>query len=87
MELSERSRKELQQILRKDYGAELTDSQVNTLGVSLLRLARLASNGDKVYEGRGLPLVKSGGRPGSSDLRASTALARGRDTRDEGFKS
>ena len=36
------SDKELQRIVKKDYGAEISDEHADTLGMSLLRLAKLA---------------------------------------------
>ena len=42
MVLSDKARTDLQQIMRRDYGASIQDDQVNELGVSLLRLTRIA---------------------------------------------
>lgn len=42
MELSSKARKELQQVIQRDYGVRLTDVEANQLGVSLLRLTKLA---------------------------------------------
>lgn len=42
MVLSDKARTDLQQIMRRDYGASISNDQANELGVSLLRLARLA---------------------------------------------
>lgn len=42
MVLSDKARTDLQQIMRRDYGVSIPNDQANELGVSLLRLARLA---------------------------------------------
>jgi hypothetical protein len=42
MVLSEKARTNLQQIMHRDYGVSIDENQANELGVSLLRLARLA---------------------------------------------
>jgi hypothetical protein len=42
MVLSDKARTDLQQIMRRDYGVSVSNDQANELGVSLLRLARLA---------------------------------------------
>ena len=42
MPLSDRSIKELQEIIKRDYGQTLSEEEANELGTSLLRLTRLA---------------------------------------------
>ena len=42
MQLKSKTIKELQKIVKKDYGAEISEEHADTLGMSLLRLARLA---------------------------------------------
>jgi flagellin-specific chaperone FliS len=44
MPLSDRSIKELQEIIKRDYGQTLSEEEANELGTSLLRLTRLALN-------------------------------------------
>lgn len=44
MELTVKARKELQKVVQSDYGVALSNTQANKLGVSLLRLTRLARN-------------------------------------------
>ena len=39
--LSKKAKDELKQIIKKDYGSDLTDDQAEELGVSLLRLTRV----------------------------------------------
>lgn len=42
MDLPKKALKELQSILEKDYGQRVSDKDANELGVSLLRLTRVA---------------------------------------------
>ena len=42
MQLKSKTIKELQRIVKKDYGEEISEEHADTLGMSLLRLARLA---------------------------------------------
>jgi hypothetical protein len=42
MQLKSKTIKELQRIVKKDYGAEISEEHADVLGMSLLRLARLA---------------------------------------------
>ena len=44
MPLSDRSIKELREIIKRDYGQILSEDEVNELGTSLLRLTKLALN-------------------------------------------
>jgi hypothetical protein len=44
MPLSDRSIKELREIIKRDYGQTLSEEEVNELGTSLLRLTKLALN-------------------------------------------
>lgn len=42
MGLNPQAKRELQRIIARDYGFTLSDEQAETLGLSLLRLTRLA---------------------------------------------
>ena len=44
MQLKEKTIKELQKILKKDYGMSISKNKANDLGGSLLKLANLALN-------------------------------------------
>lgn len=44
MSLSEKSIKELRDIIKRDYGQSLSEEEANEIGISLLRLTRLALN-------------------------------------------
>jgi len=42
MRLKDKTTKELQDIIRKDYGQKISKEQASELGISLLKLTRLA---------------------------------------------
>jgi hypothetical protein len=42
VELSKKAKNELQEIISRDYGVWISDDEINQLGISLLRLSRLA---------------------------------------------
>lgn len=60
MVLSEKAKGELQEIMRRDYDVSIQDDQANQLGVSLLRLTRIART--TLARAGELSLVRSGKR-------------------------
>lgn len=44
MKLKQKTTKELQEIIKRDYGKEINEDEAQELGTSLLRLTKLALN-------------------------------------------
>lgn len=66
MELKPKSLEELKKIMKRDYGASLSDSEANELGGSLLRLTKMA----------GVALARAEEKNSFIQARASTKITK-----------